>query len=47
MRNHRLDPMTRGAKMNEQMRALKQLWENDDDRFEFFGAPPRSFKKSS
>jgi probable F420-dependent oxidoreductase len=33
MRNHRLDPMTRGAKMNEQIRALKQLWGNDTAEF--------------
>lgn len=33
MRNHRLDPMTRGAKMNEQIRALKQLWGKDTAEF--------------
>jgi probable F420-dependent oxidoreductase len=34
MRNHRLDPRTRGAKVNEQIRALKQLWENDTAEFQ-------------
>jgi probable F420-dependent oxidoreductase len=35
MRNHGTDPATRGAKMNEQLAALKQIW--TDEQAEFRG----------
>jgi probable F420-dependent oxidoreductase len=35
MRNHGTDPATRGAKMNEQLAALKQIW--TDEQAEFHG----------
>ncbi|MCI2420632.1 LLM class F420-dependent oxidoreductase [Saccharopolyspora sp. K220] len=35
MRNHGTDPTTRGAKMNEQLAALKQIW--TQERAEFHG----------
>lgn len=33
MRNHGTDPRTRGALMNEQLAALKQIWKNDEAEF--------------
>jgi probable F420-dependent oxidoreductase len=33
MRHHGLDPATRGAKVNEQIRALKQIWTQDTAEF--------------
>jgi probable F420-dependent oxidoreductase len=33
MRNHKLDPATRGAKLDEQIRALKEIWTNDIAEF--------------
>jgi probable F420-dependent oxidoreductase len=33
MHHHGLDPATRGAKLNEQIRALKQIWTNDVSEF--------------
>jgi probable F420-dependent oxidoreductase len=33
MRHHGLDPAIRGAKLNEQIRALKQIWTNDVAEF--------------
>ena len=33
MRHHGLDPQTRGAKLNEQIRALKQIWTQDTAEF--------------
>jgi probable F420-dependent oxidoreductase len=33
MRHHGLDPATRGAKLNEQIRALKQIWTQDTAEF--------------
>ena len=35
MRNHGTDPATRGAKLNEQLAALKQIW--TDEQAEFHG----------
>lgn len=33
MKNHGTDPKTRGALMNEQLAALKQIWANDEAEF--------------
>ncbi len=33
MRHHSLEPATRGAKLNEQIRALKEIWANDVAEF--------------
>lgn len=33
MRNHGTDPATRGALLNEQLRALKQLWTSEEAQF--------------
>jgi probable F420-dependent oxidoreductase len=33
MRNHGTDPATRGAKMNEQLAALKQIWTEEQAEF--------------
>ena len=34
MRNHGTDPATRGAKMNEQLAALKQIWTDEQAEFQ-------------
>lgn len=33
MRNHGTDPSTRGAQMNERLRAIKELWTKDEAEF--------------
>jgi len=33
MRHHRLDPTTRGAKIDEQIRALREIWTNETAEF--------------